>query len=142
MKVTVKDGFELKVNPSHTKLIWLALRMLEMKKQNCTSLDRPTGRWVEMWDVTDGRPGMWVDVLDQDLPNFIGTVTLLISGEFYSLEDWGKHNTIHPTRRRPYRKMYHTVQLRKLSEDEVKNLIPEIRNAARSKAGFSEISVA
>jgi len=25
MKVTVKDGFELKVNPSHTKLIWLAL---------------------------------------------------------------------------------------------------------------------
>ena len=108
MKVTVKDGFELKVNPSHT--------------------------------VTDGRPGMWVDVLVQDLPQFIGTVTLLINGEFYSLEDWGKHNVIHPTRR-PHHKMYHTVQLRKLSEDEVNNLIPEIRNAARSKDGFSEISV-
>lgn len=141
MKVTVKDGFELKVNPSHTKLVWLAIRMLEMKKQNRTSLDRPTGRWVEMWDVTDGRPGMWVDILVQDLPQFIGTVTLLISGEFYSLEDWGKHNAIHPTRR-PHHKMYHTVQLRKLSEDEVNNLIPEIRNAVRSKDGFSEISVA
>jgi hypothetical protein len=139
MKVTVKDGFTLKVNPSHTKLVWLALRMLEMKKQNCVKLDRPTGRWVEMWDVTDGRPGMWVDVLVQDLPQFIGTVTLLISGEFYSLEDWGKHYASHSTR---HHKMYHQLQLRKLSEDEIKNLIPEIRNAARSKDGFSEISVA
>ena len=139
MKVTVKDGFTLKVNPSHTKLIWLVLKMLEMKKQNRTSLDRPTGRWVEIWDVTDGRPGMWVDILVQDLPQFIGTVTLLISGEFYSLEDWGKHYASHPTR---HHKMYHQLQLRKLSEDEIKNLIPEIRNAARSKDGFSEITVA
>jgi hypothetical protein len=140
MKVTVKDGFTLKVNPSHTKLVWLAIKMLEMKEQGLTKLDRPTGRWVEMWDVTDGRPGMWVDILVQDLPQFIGTVTLLISGEFYSLEDWGRHYASHPTR--PHHKMYHQLQLRKLSEDEIKNLIPEIRNAVRSKDGFSEISVA
>ena len=141
MKVTVKDGFTLKVNPSHTKLVWLAIKMLEMKEQGLTKLDRPTGRWVEMWDITDGRPGMWVDVLAKDLPQWIGTVTLIVGGEFYSLEDWGKNNNTHPSRR-PHHKMYHTVQLRKLSEDEVKSLIPEIRNAARSSDGYSEISVA
>lgn len=140
MKVNVVDGLTLNVNPSHTKLVWLAIRMLEMKKQNRMGLNDGPGRWLEMWDVTDGRPGMWVDVLVKDLPQFIGTVTLIIDGEFYSLEDWGKHHANHPSRR-PHHKMYHTVQLRKLSEDEVKNLIPEIRNAARSKDGFSEISV-
>lgn len=141
MKVKVVDGLTLNVTPRHTKLVWLAVRMLEMKKQNLTSLSKPTARWQEMWDVTDGRPGMWVDVLVKDLPQWIGVVTLIVDGEFYSLEDWGKSYARHPTRR-PHHKMYHTIQLRKMSEDEVKGLIPEIRNAARSKDGFSEISVA